>query len=828
MLKEKISAENHSFSEKKWLTLQNPDSIYEETKINYKTNMITKKLLMAVVAVAMPLAASAQRAKLCINSGWEFRHADTGQWQKVSLPHDYQISQPWVAPEASERPDNSDVASNVRSRLSARGFKEMGEGTYRKTLILPDSLRGRRITLDFEGMMLVGDVFLNGSRIGGTDYGYVGFEIDVTKQLKWGEANELLVKCSTMEPLNSRWYTGGGLFRDVHIVATDASNYFSRHPLKITTENNKTVSIEAEIAYQQRGRDTLSVLTRIIDAQGTEVARTVTPVAFISSQRVKEYPLNTVTLSNPRLWDCDTPYLYIAEVSLLRHDGSVADRVTQHFGVRTVEYSPEYGLKLNGRKVLLKGIANHHTLGALGAAVYPRAIEKRIQLLRQFGVNHIRTSHNPYSESFLDLCDKYGILVCDELYDKWTTQYAGGRTDWKNLWQKDVPEFVKRDRNHPSIVMWSLGNELQQIWDLPFHDWGVTIYKLQRELLRRYDATRPVTVAMHPRYRDSDNPELPAPLARVTDIAAYNYRYMYFPGDGKRYPHMKFYQSEASTAAMGQNFFEMELDKVVGLAYWGAIDYLGESQGWPEKGWAQGVFYISLDPKPKAYYMKSFFSDEPVTHIGIIEKGGSDGLWNGIKTSNALMSENWNREAGTKCSIVTYTNADEVELLLNGKSLGVKKNPKDDAKMRNQIRWNDIAYAPGKLEAVGRTGGKVVSRHAVETTGKVAKLAATPDNAAWKADGQDLQHVTINAVDGKGRRVFGADDKLTFTVEGDAQIVAVANGNITSNESFADTARQLWLGQAVVILRAGEKASDVTLRITSDKYKTVTLKLKTI
>lgn len=785
------------------------------------------RLFTIIAAMTTAITTDAQRVKISMNQDWNFRRNNDGAWLKVNVPHDFQISQPWVAPAASERPDNSDVASNVKSRLSARGFKEMSEGTYTKSITIPDSLRGKRLIIDFEGIMLVGDVYLNGQHIGGTDYGYVGFETDITNSVKWGETNELTVKCSTMEPLNSRWYTGGGLFRDVNLIATDAKNYFARHPLKITTKNNRTVSIQAEIAYQSRGRDTLNVVTRIIDANGNEVAKTVTPVDFISSQRIKEYPLHDITLDNPQLWECETPYLYKAEVSLLRHDGSVADRVTQNFGVREIEYSPTYGFKLNGKKVLLKGIANHHTLGALGAAAYPRAMEKRIQLLKEFGVNHVRTSHNPYSTSFLDLCDKYGILVVDELYDKWTQQYAGGRIDWKNLWQKDIPEFIKRDRNHPSVVMWSLGNELQQIWDLPFHDWGVTIYKMQRELLHRYDTTRPVTVAMHPRYRDADNPELPAPLARATDIASYNYRYMYFPGDGERYPNMIFYQSEASTAAMGQNFFEMNLDKVIGLAYWGMIDYLGESQGWPEKGWAQGVFYISLDPKPKAYYMKSFFTEEPVTHIGIVEKGGDNGLWNGIKTSNSQMSENWNRAEGSKCNIIIYTNADEVELLLNGKSLGVKANPKDDAKMRNQIRWTDIEYMPGKLEAIGRTGGKTVSRHKIETTGQAVKLTANADNSQWKADGQDLQHVCITAVDSKGRRVFDANEKLTFSIEGDAEIIAVSNGNIASNEDFTGKERSLWLGQAVVILRSGHKASDVTLKINSDKFKTVALKLKT-
>lgn len=789
--------------------------------------MRLRRLFTIIAAMTTAITTDAQRVKISMNQDWNFRRNNDGAWLKVNVPHDFQISQPWIAPAASERPDNSDVASNVKSRLSARGFKEMSEGTYTKSLTIPDSLRGKRLIIDFEGIMLVGDVYLNGQHIGGTDYGYVGFETDITNGVKWGETNELTVRCSTMEPLNSRWYTGGGLFRDVNLIATDAKNYFSRHPLKITTKNNRTVSIQAEIAYQSRGRDTLNVMTRIIDANGNEVAKTVTPVDFISSQRIKEYPLHDITLDNPQLWECETPYLYKAEVSLLRHDGSVADRVTQNFGVREIEYSPAYGFKLNGKKVLLKGIANHHTLGALGAAAYPRAMEKRIQLLKEFGVNHVRTSHNPYSTSFLDLCDKYGILVVDELYDKWTQQYAGGRIDWKNLWQKDIPEFIKRDRNHPSVVMWSLGNELQQIWDLPFHDWGVTIYKMQRELLHRYDTTRPVTVAMHPRYRDADNPELPAPLARATDIASYNYRYMYFPGDGERYPNMVFYQSEASTAAMGQNFFEMNLDKVTGLAYWGMIDYLGESQGWPEKGWAQGVFYISLDPKPKAYYMKSFFTEEPVTHIGIVEKSGDNGLWNGIKTSNSQMSENWNRAEGSKCNIIIYTNADEVELLLNGKSLGVKANPKDDAKMRNQIRWTDIEYMPGKLEAIGRTGGKTVSRHKIETTGQAVKLTANADNSQWKADGQDLQHVCITAVDSKGRRVFDANEKLTFSIEGDAEIIAVSNGNIASNEDFTGKERSLWLGQAVVILRSGQKASDVTLKINSDKFKTVALKLKT-
>ena len=779
--------------------------------------------LFLILFFSLALHAGArQTLNFCFD--WQFSR-DSATWQTVNLPHDFQISQPWVAPAANEKADNSDVASNVKSRLSARGFKEMGTGYYRKVFNVPAEWKGRRVVVCFGGIMLTGDVYLNGERIGGTNYGYVDFEIDLTNRLKYGADNVMTVKASTMKSNNSRWYTGGGLFRAVNLLITSDDLYFTRHPLKITTLNNRQVNVQAEIGYFIRRTDTLQVKTRILDATGQCVAQGVTPVPFNRTQKICEHPLAPITLPDAHLWSCEHPYLYTAEVSVYRSDGSLADQVSEPFGVRTLEYSPEWGLKINGEKVLLKGIANHHTLGALGAAAYPRAIEKRLQLLKQFGVNCVRTSHNPYSTELLDLCDRYGILVVDELYDKWTEQYAGGRTDWKNLWQNDIPEWVKRDRNHPSVVMWSLGNELQQIWNLPFHDWGVTIYKMQHQLLQRYDSLRPVTVAMHPRYRDADNPELPAPLARVTDVASYNYRYMYFPGDGKRYPWMKFFQSEASVANMGPNFFEMDRNKVVGLAYWGLIDYLGESQGWPLKGWSQGVFDISLQPKPKAYLLKSIFTTEPVVHIGIVERGADNALWNGVNTSNAEMSENWNRKPGSHVTLYTYTNADEVELLLNGKSLGVQKNS-SDPKQRNQIKWT-IDYAPGRLTAIARTAGKQVAAYSIETTGEPVKLIATPDNNHWRADGMDLQHISITAVDSKGRVVPMAGDSLQFHVTSNAELVAACNGDISSNESFTEPHHSLWRGRALVILRAGRQAGNVTFTAESNKYKKLTLKLRT-
>ncbi len=814
-----------------------------------KTILFASLLLGGFSLMGTLPAAAAVRDTISINCGWQFHRGDVkniselkstqGEDDVVNLPHDFLIGQDWVAPDASERPDNSDAGSNVRSRLSPRGFKEMGIGWYRYQLTPKDEWKGKRIVLDFQGIMLVGDVYLNGQRVGGTDYGYLGFDIDLSKLLKWGQVNEIIVKADTGKPNNSRWYTGGGLFRDVNLIVTDKNLYFPRHPLFIRTVNNNEIKIRANILnLQKTKKPQIPVEVKILNTEGKVVTQQKSNLHFNAKWRDREYELPSISLENAKLWSPDTPYLYTAEVTLYDNEGNIADQIREPFGIRTIEMNPEKGLLVNGKKVLLKGYANHHTLGALGAAAYPRAIEKRLKLMKEFGMNHIRTSHNPYSEDFLKLCDKYGILVVDELYDKWLTQYAGGRVEWESLWQKDIPEWVKRDRNHPSVILWSLGNELQQYSNLPFNDWGVTAYKLQKELLHRYDDTRLTTVAMHPRYRNLETDSIPADLAVATEVNSYNYRYMYFPGDMKRYPEKTFYQSEASVAAMGPNFYEMDRDKVLGLAYWGAIDYLGESMGWPIKGWNQGVFDLSLQPKPDAYFVKSMFSEEPVVHIGIIEKSGGNIQWNGINVSAGKLSENWNREAGEKVSLYTYTNADEVELFLNGKSLGVKKNS-NDPKLRARIKWNNIAYVPGTLVAVAKKNGKVVARHLIETTGEAVALKLVPDAETWHADGKDLMHVRIYAVDKKGRRVLNvkdakAFDKLTFTVKGDANIVAVDNGNIASDELHIGKTqlektiqRNLFQGSALVILRAGDKPGKIELSVEGEKMKAKKLVLNT-
>lgn len=778
------------------------------------------------------------------NFGWLFHRGDLPQapltlptgsgWTNVNLPHDFQISQPWVEPDKNEKADLNNPAANVKSRLSSRGFKEMGCGWYCKALTPDSTWKNRRVILDFEGIMLVGDIYLNGKRIGGTDYGYLGTEVDLTGKLDFDKPNIIAVKADTGKPENSRWYTGGGIFRDVNLITTDQKHYFTRNPLRITTPvvspEKSIVEIEAEIASFNRP-DSIRVGITVLALNGSEIYSEKKSIRNYRSQKIRESKLDSITITDAKLWDTESPNLYTAIIKLYNKDGSIADRISEHFGIRSIEFSPDFGFKLNGKKTLLKGIANHHSLGALGAAAYPAAMEKRIKLLKEFGFNHIRTSHNPYSKSFLDLCDRYGILVVDELYDKWKAQYAGGRKDWADQWQHDVSEWARRDRNHPSVILWSLGNELQMISDLPFNDWGVTPYRLQKQLLDRYDGTRLSTVAMHPRYRNHFTDSLPAPLALETDIASYNYRYMYFPGDSRRFPNMIFYQSEANASGMGPNYFDMNLDKVVGLAYWGMIDYLGESQGWPAKGWAQGVFDISLEPKPMAYFLKSIFKpEEPIVRIAI-EDSKDNTEWNGVNVGTTSFSSHWNRKDGSTLKIYTFTNADEVELLINGKSIGKRTNDRNDSSKRNRILWDSIPYSRGVIEAIAYNYGekKPVSRHRVETTGKAVKIKVSTDNPSWKSDGTDLQHISITALDSKNREVANCEIPLHFELEGPAEIAGVINGDISSEELTVGSTRRLFNGKACIILRAGTNPGKITLKISPEsQIKPYKLQLETV
>ena len=771
---------------------------------------------MMVWLMASTAWAEGERVSMLFNFDWKFKMGevpnaespalDDADWRRLDLPHDFQIEMPW----------------NEKANRS-RGFKDMATGWYRKTFDADRAWQGKRVILDFEGIMLHGDAYLNGKKIGGTDYGYLGFEADITRLLKWNGKNVLAVHCSTGEAKNSRWYTGGGLFRDVHLVLKD-SVAIARHGIYIQTPavstEQATVSIQVEVEGIKNKKYDLYIEARILAPDGSQVGETRIAAPQDSKQPTVEVKLPTVKVGNPQLWWCEQPNLYTAQVSLVLN-GRTVDQLSERFGIRTVEFSREFGFKLNGKKIFLQGVANHHDLGAVGAAAYEAGIARMMDRLKEFGFNHIRTSHNPYSEAFLRLADEKGILIVDELYDKWSNTLAwAGRRPWTEMWWENLMEWVKRDRNHPSVIMWSLGNELQfqeERCGFPTRDWGVTTYDIMNTLVKRLDPTRKTTVAMYParaggivkhspEYRIEKN-IVPPELARHTEVASFNYCWEDYDKYMKQAPHMILYQSEATTNELTAPWAGMDRDHMVGLAYWGAIEYWGESTIWPKKGWDYSFFRHSLEPNSQAWLMKTIFKpEEPQVHIGVA--GKVDTLWwNDIVVGQTRVTSHWNREQGRQYTVYTYTNGDEVELFVNGKSQGVKLN--NDKKKPNVITWKGITYEPGKITAIARKDGKPYAQHQLETAGKPVRLKMVAERDDWRADGMDLQYLRVYAVDSKGRVVPTTEGTVSFEVKGAARLIAVDNGDHSSDELFGGNTKTLYEGFAMAVLRSDRIAGKV-------------------
>ena len=784
--------------------------------ISKNSQLIMKRNRFLLVLTGLLLSASmmaeGQRVSQLFNFDWKFKLGETANaespqlddsdWRSLDLPHDFQIEMPWY---------NDKTARG-------RGFKQMATGWYRKTFNADPAWKGKRVILDFEGIMLHGDAYLNGKKIGGTDYGYLGFEANITKLLKYDQPNVLAVHCSTGNMPNSRWYTGGGLFRDVHLVLKD-SVAIARHGIYINTpqisEQEATVNVQVEVEGIKNKKYDLVIQAKIFGPDGQQVGETRIDAPKDNKQPTVEVQLPQVKVSHPQLWWCEKPNLYTAEVSLIL-EGRTIDQLSERFGIRTIEFSNQFGFKLNGKKIFLQGMANHHDIGAPGAAAYETGIARMMDKIKAFGFNHIRTSHNPYSEAFLRLADEKGILIVDELYDKWSNTLAwAGRRPWTEMWWENLMEWVKRDRNHPSVIMWSLGNELQfqeERCGFPTRDWGCTTYDIMNTLVKRLDPTRKTTVAMYParaggivkhskEYRLEEN-IIPPELARHTEVASFNYCWEDYDKYMKYAPHMILYQSEATTNELTAPWANMDREHMVGLAYWGAIEYWGESNIWPKKGWDYSFFRHSLEPNSQAYLIKTIFKpEEPQVHIGIA--GKVDTLWwNDIVVGQTRVSSHWNREEGQKYKVYTYTNGDEVELFVNGKSIGVKKN--SDKRKPNVIYWDGVQYEPGIIKAVARKDGMVYAEHQLETAGKAVRLMMETEMPTWKADGMGLQYVKVYAVDVKGRVVPTYNGKVTFNVEGPARIIAVDNGNHSSDDLFDGNQKDLYEGFAMAILRSSK------------------------
>lgn len=763
------------------------------------------------------------------NFGWRFSLGnpegaertdyDDSDWRTLDLPHDYQFEQPWA-----------------ENENKGRGFKRMCEGWYRKTFNVPESLKGRRVLLDFEGVMYVSDVYVNGKKVASNEYGYTGFEADITKAVHYGGDNVVAVYSNTGAVNASRWYTGGGIYRNVWLDATNDTR-IARHGLYVTTEGEK-VKVQVQVVGWQR--HDIKVVTRVKDSQGQVVAEAERTMPDHTIQNNTEVQMPDMAVSAPKLWDIDSPELYSVEATLVEN-GVTIDSVADRFGFRTIEYGPDFGFKLNGRKVFLAGIANHHDMGAVGVAAYRSAVERQLRTLKSFGYNAIRCSHNPYSDDFYRIADEVGLLVVDELIDKWSDKdYWGGRKPFMSIWPELIKEWVKRGRNHPSVVLWSLGNELQTRSDWSGYqtdDWGITTYRIFDQMVKRYDRTRPTTVAMFPARAGAqrNTPDfktylVPPELACATEVASFNYQWDAYHGYYDHQPDLILFQSEAVTNQQQQPFYGMDQKRGVGLCWWGAIEYWGESNGWPKKGWNYSFFSHTLQPFPQAYLIKACVQPEKkLVHIGVVDGKGESLEWNDIKVGQQKISRNWNQKAGSHPNVFTYTNADEVELFYNGKSLGVQKNDTTVIAKRNVILWSGIDYGQGgKLIAVARTAGKEVARDVLETTGKAVTLKVVEEEKGWTADGMQLKYLNIYAVDSKGRTVPDAADSVRVEVAGEAQFVALDNGDHYTDELFLDVkSKKMLSGYAQCILRSTRKGGKVKVKVTSPTLKSANLTLET-
>lgn len=810
----------------------------------------------------VPVSTLSQYQHQLFNFGWKFQmgpvanatlpELDDSQWRQLDLPHDFQFEMPWT-----------------EEGGGARGFKAMGEGWYRKTFAADPVWKDRKVSLSFDGLMYYGDVYLNGKKVATCDYGYVGFEADITRQLRYDTLNVVAVYANTGPVNGSRWYTGGGLFRDVHLQVQNPT-HIARHGVYITTpevsQQQATVQLQVEVDGWQMHRASIEATLR--DPQGQIVARTQGEMPQFTHQRCSEVKLDPVTLAQPQLWDLEQPNLYTAEI-VVKADGVTADSLVESFGIRKIEFSKEFGFKLNGKKIFLQGMANHHDMGALGVASFDRGIERMMLQAKAFGFNCIRCSHNPYSEAFTRIADRVGMLVVDELSDKWSDHdYWGGRRPFTAIWHELIPEWVKRDRNSPSVIMWSLGNELQIRGDwsgFDTNDWGVTTYRIFDTYLRRWDDTRLTTVAMFPSRAGSlrkepdgsDMTHCVAPeLAQVTDVASLNYQSNCYQEYLRHNPDMIIFQSECQTSMLLWGFYNMDREKMVGLAYWGAVEYWGESNRWPKKGWNYSFFDHALNAYPSAYLIKSaFVADEPLVHIAVNAGTGESVNWNDVQVGSLDLNENWNHEAGSQQTLYTFSNCQEVELVLNGKSLGRKANnlwtsneglDKYDEgapnSRKNYILWQDVPYAAGRLVAIGYNDGKEVCRHQIETTGKAVALkveAETPApvklakgqtlNDCWKADGMDLEYLRVWAVDSKGRRVYDATGEVKFEVSGAATLYAVDNADHYTDLLFTSDIdhKPLHRGFVQAILRAQREPGMVNVKVTCPGLKGASLQLMT-
>jgi len=751
--------------------------------------------------------------------GAEMPGFDDAKWRKIDLPHDWSIED-LPTGQAGLPGIHTPFDPNAISQVSG-GFTVGGTGWYRKTFAIGTEQKNKRILIQFDGVYMNADFWLNGESLGTHPYGYTSFWFDITNKIKFGEKNTIIVQVKN-EGQNSRWYSGSGIYRHVWLKMLDPV-HISPWGIYITTPEASAsfpkVNIKTVIANEADRASNVKLVTYILDSSGNEFGR-VESEQRIDKSASHEFAQELV-MDTADLWSPESPVLYTA-LSEIYVDGKLSDRTKTKFGIRTTSFDATYGFRLNGRTIKLHGGCVHHDNGPLGSKAFDRAEERRVELLKASGFNAIRCSHNPPSPAFLDACDRLGMLVIDEAFDMWRLpnnpyDYHLYFDEW---WQKDIESMVKRDRNHPSVIIWSIGNEIRDMENPKV----IEVAKMLGGHIREIEPTRPIAAAVNNLRPQKD------PFFATLDVCGYNYaaggdhgKESLYKLDHARMPDRvmmgtESYAMEAFSAWMGV----VDNPFVIGDFVWTAFDYIGEASiGW--RGyWQESNFYpwnlaycgdidICGWKRPQSFYRDALWKEDQVSVFVKPPKPSfplnpDKQSWSKWEWHDVVADWTWPGQENKPMEVSVYSSCPEVELFLNGKTLGKRPTNRDTKFMAT---WQ-VLYQPGILRAVGYTNRKQIALSQLQTAKPVSKIKLSADRSTIKADGQDLSYITVELTDADGIRDPKAENLVKFKIDG-GTIVGVGNANPMSLESYQLPRRKAWHGRCLVIVKSSDKVEKITL-----------------
>ena len=815
---------------------------------------IEKIFLVAILVLISFTSCSKETQQIRVlksfNDSWSFAKGEKGDehlpsfndadWRKLTLPHDWAIEGPF------------DLKHDARTG----GLPIYGTAWYRKHFVIDKAQKGSSVTIEFDGVMNNAEIYLNGHKVGARPYGYISFEVDLTPHIKFGEENTIAVRVDPKE-LSARWYPGAGIYRNVRLNIKNSVNVAYNGTFVITpkiTEKEAEVVIKTSLENKKNLKGDYTLKTVIANNKNVVVA--ISEKTFTLS---KESTIESKLLvPNPILWDVNNPHLYTANTILLKNGTQIDDYQTT-FGIRSIKFSQENGFELNGKQIKFKGVCLHHDLGPLGSAVNYRATQRQLEIMKEIGVNAIRTSHNPPSPEQLELCDKMGILVQVEAFDEWKLGKVenGYNKFWDEWHERDLRDMIKRDRNHPSVVMWSIGNEIREQQNKK----GAKVAQHLVDICHEEDSTRPVTAGFNNYPQSVKNG-----LAETLDLVGFNYKPTQYYKMIKNNPNFIVYGAETASTVSSRGVYHLpvknydrheslqvssydiisppwayppdfetyaqeQMPHSLGEFVWTGFDYLGEPTpyngrdnethgkwggDWPSRSSYFGIVDLSGFPKDRYYYYQSRWTEKPMVHI--------------------LPHWNWEGSKHKNIPVYCYTNADEAELFLNGKSLGKKvmgvdkttipaefawwKKPQKTWDSPYRLNWN-VKYEPGELKVIAYKDGKPVAEKIIVTAGTSAQINLIPDRKAIDADGNDLSFITVKVEDKNGNFSPLADDLISFKIEGPGTIAAVGNGNAASIEPFQANYRKAFNGLCLLVIKSkkGEKGN-IKITAFSENLKT--------